>query len=58
MQVGTVMEALATLRYDVSIREQIADLERRGARPELKQLCAELGSDTFSKRVPPWIEEH
>lgn len=52
------MEALATLRYDVSIREQIADLERRGARPELKQLCAELGSDTFSKRVPPWIEEH
>jgi 5'-3' exonuclease len=48
---------LATLRYDVPIHERLADLEWRGAHRHLERLCAELGSDTFPKRVPRWIAE-
>src|SRR5262249_31310260 len=48
---------LATLRYDVPLHERIADLEWRGAHHGLKQLCAELGSDTLPGRVPRWISE-
>lgn len=47
---------LATLRQDVPIHEQAADLEWRGAHAHLKHLSSELGSDTFPKRVPRWIE--
>src|SRR5689334_7569927 len=46
---------LATLQYDVPLHERIADLEWRGAHQHLKRLCAELGSETFPKRVPRWI---
>jgi 5'-3' exonuclease len=48
---------LATLRQDVPIHERIADLEWRGAHQHLKRLCAELGSETFPKRIPRWIAE-
>ena len=48
---------LATLRYDVPLHEQLADLEWRGAHPGLKRLCAELGSETFPARVPRWVAE-
>jgi 5'-3' exonuclease len=48
---------LATLRHDVPLDERIADLEWRGAHEHLKRLCAELGSETFPKRVPRWITE-
>jgi 5'-3' exonuclease len=48
---------LATLRHDVPLNERIADLEWRGAHQQLKRLCAELGSETFPKRVPHWIAE-
>jgi 5'-3' exonuclease len=48
---------LATLRQDVPIHERVADLEWRGAHQHLKRLCAELGSETFPKRVPRWIAE-
>jgi 5'-3' exonuclease len=48
---------LATMRYDVPLLERIADLEWRGAHQHLKRLCAELGSETFPKRVPRWIAE-
>src|SRR5690349_5646040 len=48
---------LATLRQDVPIHERIADLEWRGAHQHLKRLCAELGSETFPKRVTRWIAE-
>ena len=45
---------LATLRLDVPIREKLADLKWRGARPELRQLCQELGAKTLPERVPRW----
>jgi 5'-3' exonuclease len=48
---------LATLRHDVPLQEQIADLEWRGAHQHLKRLCAELGSQNFPERVPRWIAE-
>jgi 5'-3' exonuclease len=48
---------LATLRLDVPIQERLADLKWRGAHQHLKRLCAELGSQTFPKRVPRWIVE-
>lgn len=48
---------LATLRHDVPLQERIADLKWRGAHDHLKQLCAELGSETFPKRVPRWMTE-
>lgn len=46
---------LATLRDDVPLQEEIADLEWRGAHERLKEICGELGSDTLLKRVPRWI---
>lgn len=46
---------LATLRYDVPLHEQAADLEWRGAHEHLKQLCDELGSVKLIERVPRWI---
>jgi len=46
---------LATLRLDVPIRESLADLKWRGARPELRQICQELGARTLPERVPRWI---
>ena len=48
---------LATLRHDVPLHERLADLEWRGARQHLKQLCAELGSETFPGRIPRWIND-
>jgi 5'-3' exonuclease len=46
---------LAQLRLDVPIRESLADLHWRGARPEFKDLCRELSSSTLPDRVPFWI---
>jgi len=45
---------LATLRLDVPIREQLRDMEWRGAREELRQICQELGAKTLPERVPRW----
>jgi 5'-3' exonuclease len=45
---------LATLRTDVPLEERLEDLEWRGAREELKALCAELGAPDFPGRVPRW----
>ena len=42
---------LATLRRDVPLEEDPADLEWRGAGPELAELCNELGDDGFAARV-------
>ncbi len=43
---------LTTLRYDVPLRESLDDLEWRGARPEFRQLCTDLGVDDLPDRVP------
>jgi 5'-3' exonuclease len=46
---------LTRLRTDVPLKEGVDDLEWRGAREELRQLCAELGADDLPERVPRWI---
>lgn len=45
---------LATLREDVPLKEKLADLEWRGARESLKQLCMELGVAELPKRITKW----
>jgi 5'-3' exonuclease len=42
---------LATLRDDVPLEEGLADLEWRGARAELDDVCRELGDEELLKRV-------
>lgn len=45
---------LATLRTDVPIVEEIADLEWKGANVELKQVCSELGDESLLQRISKW----
>jgi 5'-3' exonuclease len=45
---------LATLRSDVPLRESLEDLEWRGARKELRDLCKRIGFDDFPQRVRRW----
>jgi 5'-3' exonuclease len=42
---------LATLRDDVPLQEGLADLEWRGARAKLEDVCRELGDEELLKRV-------
>ena len=42
---------LATLRLDVPIEEDVADLEWRGVTPGFAELCAELGDEGLARRV-------
>ena len=44
---------LATLREDVPLDETLEDLEWRGPRPELEELCREMGDERIPGRVPP-----
>ncbi len=49
--------ALATLRVDVPLEEAVDDLRWRGAlRPELTDLCSDLGDAGFAERVGRWRE--
>ena len=45
---------LTTLRYDVPIKEELGDLEWRGAREEFKTLCLKLGAADLIDQVPRW----
>ena len=45
---------LATLRLDVPLDESLADLEWRGARAELRELCVRIGYADFPARVRRW----
>lgn len=45
---------LATLREDVPLKEELADLEWQGAREQLKELCQELGEEKIPQRIPRW----
>lgn len=45
---------LTTLRTNVPLTESADDLEWRGARNELRQLCSHLGADDFPDRIPRW----
>jgi 5'-3' exonuclease len=45
---------LATLRVDVPLEENLADLAWKGALPRLKGLCKELGEDDLPERITRW----
>jgi 5'-3' exonuclease len=45
---------LATLRSDVPPEQGLSDLEWRGARERLRELCVELGDRDLTGRVPRW----
>lgn len=45
---------LSTLRTDVPLKENLADLEWRGAYPRLKKFCHELGDERTPERIPRW----
>ena len=45
---------LATLRYDVPLKETLHDLKWQGAYPRLKKLCHDLGDDRIPERIPRW----
>jgi 5'-3' exonuclease len=45
---------LATLRTDVPLQETLDDLEWRGARSELKEVCHRLGDEKIPERVSRW----
>ncbi len=49
-----LFRTLATLRTDVPLPQSLADLEWRGARPQLRQLLAELGAETIAERITRW----
>jgi 5'-3' exonuclease len=46
---------LSTLRQDVPLRESMDELEWRGAREQLRDLCLALGDTKFPERVPRWV---
>ncbi len=45
---------LATLRTDVPLSEELADLEWQGALPALKDFSAALGDEGILTRIPRW----
>jgi 5'-3' exonuclease len=47
---------LATLRTDVPLKESLEDLEWKGARKELEELCREIGFEEFLERIPRWLD--
>jgi 5'-3' exonuclease len=51
---AVLFKQLATLRKDVPIKEGVTDLEWRGARKRLKELCSALGDEKIPPRVPRW----
>lgn len=45
---------LSTLREDVPLKENLKDLEWRGAYPRLKKVCEELREERIAERVMKW----
>jgi len=45
---------LATLRQDVPLHEDLPDLEWRGARGRLRELCHAWGEASLPNRIPRW----
>jgi len=49
-----LFRTLARLREDVPLKEQLVDLEWKGARQSLKAVCQVLGDKDLPGRVPRW----
>ena len=45
---------LSTLRTDVPLKENLADLKWQGAYPRLKKFCHGLGSQSILERITRW----
>jgi len=45
---------LATLRSDVPMKENLADLQWQGAAADLARICHDLGNEALLKRVSKW----
>ncbi len=45
---------LSTLRTDVLLKENLADLKWQGAYPRLKKVCEELGNQSIPERITRW----
>jgi 5'-3' exonuclease len=53
-QEAQLYRLLATLRSDVPMTEELADLQWRGATEELKAVCLSLGEESVLERIPKW----
>ena len=54
---AALFSELATLRTDAPLVEGLEDLRWRGARrPDLEELCREIGDDGLAARVHRWLE--
>ena len=47
-------KTLATLRTDAPVPQTLDELRWTGARPELRELLAELGQERLVERIPAW----
>jgi len=45
---------LTTLRHDVPLKEDLEDLEWRGAQERLKEFCGQLGDESIPTRISRW----
>lgn len=52
-----LFRTLATLRQDVPHKENPDDLEWKGAREQLKQICRDYGDDALPGRITRWRDE-
>jgi 5'-3' exonuclease len=53
-QEALLFKELSTLREDVPLKENLADLKWQGAYPRLKKFCQELGDERIPERIPKW----
>jgi 5'-3' exonuclease len=53
-QDALLFRELSTLRTDVPLKENLSDLQWRGAYPRLKKLCRDLGEERIPDRIPLW----
>jgi 5'-3' exonuclease len=51
---AALFKTLATLRVNPPPAESLAELEWRGARPELRELCARHGYTELVEKIPRW----
>jgi 5'-3' exonuclease len=56
-QAALLYRQLATLRYDVPLKESLSDLEWQGAREKLKDICRRLGDEQLPSRIPRWRKD-
>jgi 5'-3' exonuclease len=53
-QEALLFRELSTLRTDVPLKENLADLKWQGAYTRLKKLCHELGDERIPERITKW----